>query len=51
MQTAAKELKPAVGARMTKADWDFWDNEVVHAAAGQVHLISQWPAGDSLETP
>lgn len=42
MQTAAKERKPA---GMTKADWDFWDHEVVHAAAGQVHLLQQWPAG------
>ena len=51
MQPAVKKPKLAVGAPMTAADWLYWENEVVHAAGGQVHLIRQWPPGDSPETP
>ena len=49
MQPAPKKLK--TDGAMTRDDWDFWENEVVHGAAGQVHLVKQWPAGDSPETP
>ena len=49
MQPAPKKLK--TDGAMTRVDWDFWENEVVHGAAGQVHLVKQWPAGDSPETP
>ena len=51
MQPAMKKPKLAVGAPMTAEDWQFWENEVVHAAGGQVHLVQQWPAGVLLETP
>ena len=37
MQHAPKKLK--TDGAMTRDDWDFWENEVVHGAAGQVHLV------------
>ena len=37
MQPAPKKLK--TDGAMTRDDWDFWENEVVHGAAGQVRVF------------
>ncbi len=52
MQPATKKPKLSTETAMTRADWAYWENEVVHSAAGQVHLVKQWPQGScSPETP